>query len=767
MTRQREAVALLAGAMGLAGAWWLLGQQHPVEPSGGAVVREAMATPGHAQIRPAAPAVATTPPAMTAGPASPEPGRRIPARTAAAGHGGAVVEVVADRLVVELTDPGLAGWLPLEQGLADNGFELLRLDAQAGTAWVGVPASTDLDDAALFALGLPGVAAVRLDPIAHGAGKGAAAAAPEPSLWHLAALRMDKAWDKQPTCAPVVVALLDTGLTTDPNGQALAPGLDGVEVLPGYDFVNLDSRPDDDNGHGTLLASILASKSGILGVAPGVTLLPVKVLDANRLGGESALAAGIDFAVEAGAHVISMSLAFPAGFVPSAELGRAVQRAERAGVVMLGAAGNNGAAEIAYPAAFGEVVAVGAGRLVEKVKPVVLGKNGKLEAGKSVAKAIGRAEYSARGAPLDLLGPGGSMQHDLDGDGLPDAVPGVSFSSEAPGQYGIYLVTGTSPATVQLAGVAALLLAAGAPAADVRAVLQAGATDLPNPGFDTFTGAGMADAARSVARASHGHTPVVPARFVNPVVTLAEDSAGRRHALAFVELVDAQSQPVGGATVLGHFRGPVVHDVSAVTDAQGRALVASLAAPGDAAAFELGIDKILEPLADEDAEDDEVVRVPIVPRAFARFELASFRWLSSFQAEGAGIEPSPFAIAINPWLLQLHRAPFASGMILGAEPAPGSLSGPLATLPEDVLDWKIVPSVLLRSYGGAAGTLAPTAVAVERVVFASWCALAGSVFPVSSDGAGIEPSPFRVAALFMRDLPQQIQVMVRATSAGA
>src|SRR5690606_16600620 len=110
---------------------------------------------------------------------------------------------------------------------------------------------------------------------------------------------------------PVVVAVLDTGLTMGPNGTPEAPALSGVAVLPGVDFVNLDEDPADDNGHGTLMASMLASTGQYPGVAPEVVLMPVKVLDADRVGTEAALAAGLRYAVDHQADVISMSLAFP------------------------------------------------------------------------------------------------------------------------------------------------------------------------------------------------------------------------------------------------------------------------------------------------------------------------------------------------------------------------------------------------------------------------------------------------------------------------
>jgi hypothetical protein len=717
------------------------------------------------------------------------------------GLGRSPIEVAPDRLFVELSAdalPGAATDEALRAAGACASAELEIEPADSGVV-VRVRGGAPLEEIAAVLAGVPGVRGVRFDPLVRGAGA-------TPSAWHLAALRIGKALKKQPSAAGVVVALLDTGLSTDAGGAPLAPGLEGTPIAAGHDFVNGDADPADDNGHGTMLASIVASAGDYPGVAPGVTLLPIKVLDHERVGTESMLTAGITLATDKGADVISMSLAFPPGFVPSADLSTALRRAAAAGAVLVGASGNAGVGEVAYPAAHGDVVAVGGGRLVKKHKALSVKKALKF-GGRAVARKMGRAEYSSWGAPLDLLAPGGSMSHDLDGDGFPDAIPTVGPASG--GGFEGVLLAGTSPATALSAGVMALLRAAGAAPGDMRQNLYQGATDLKPDGFDTASGAGVLDAFESMKFQKTGKKLVAaPARFVNPVVTLANDGDGARRAIALIEVVDAAGAPVSGVTVLGHFRGPVVHDVSAVTDAEGRALVASLPAPAGSQLFELGVDKIVELVCpdhdddgkgkgkdkgkdkdkdgdkdkddkdkddkddkdkdkddddDDGCDEDDLVEIVTVPRELSRFELATFRFVAAFRADGAGLDPSPWSVLTPPEFVQPFVATFAGGMVRGPDPSPPVLA-PVTTIPTDVESWTLVESLQVRSFGPAAGGGAPTVMVVDRAVLGSNCQVAERVIPVRSRGVGLDPSPWRIDDSMLADPITTDQVTLRSES---
>ena len=739
-------------------------------------------------------------------------GGRIPTgqvRTRFAPNG---ISVAADQVVIKVARNAVDRLDTVDEALGALGATLAYFDPSTRTGWVRFDGSHggSVDQLVSQIATIAGVSGVRYDPIAYATGGGghslpsnghghgpqnihdnhghAGHWGPQPqgqkqcdpgadydgaSLWHLAALRMGGAWHKRHSASPVVIAMLDTGLSTDADGVALAPGLETATILPGYDFVNLDDDPADDNGHGTLLAGVIASTGVFPGVAPGARILPVKVLDAGRKGNEAALVEGINYAVAQGADVISMSLAFPVGFMPSPDLAKAVQDAAAAGVLIIAASGNHGKDEVSFPAAFGEVIAVGAGRMGKPFAPVSLACAVDKKSA-WLAGAVVRAEYSGYGAPIDVCAPGGSMNHDLDQDGRPDAIPAFSFAPATPNQYEAFLVAGTSPASAEVAGISALFLAAGAEPGDMRALLQSSARSMDGEGFQTSCGSGLVDATAAMTELQTGRIPELPARYANPIVTLVRDSQGMRRAMALVEIIDQHNDPVPGVTVLGHFRGPVGHDVSAVTDDHGRVLMTSLPAGPSAGIFEFSVDKILEWVPDQhhghhhhdhdikcgDDDDDDVsgaVQV-IIPRSFERFEAASFRWLTSFQAEGSGIEPSPWSIAIDPDALSPYIGEFGANMIHGADPS-APVTKPVTTIPADYGTWTVVPSLVTRTLGG---DVAPVTIAIDRAAIVHDCGLSDALLPVLSVGAGIEPSPWRLNQSLLSEPITVNEVLVRA-----
>jgi hypothetical protein len=121
--------------------------------------------------------------------------------------------------------------------------------------------------------------------------------------WALRNIQAPQAWDIT-TGGPVTIAILDTGVS------ASHPDLRG-KVLPGHDFVNNDDDASDDEGHGTYVAGVAAANSnnnvGIAGVCWGCNILPVKVLGPDGHGDDTVIAAGIHWAVDQGARILSMS----------------------------------------------------------------------------------------------------------------------------------------------------------------------------------------------------------------------------------------------------------------------------------------------------------------------------------------------------------------------------------------------------------------------------------------------------------------------------
>jgi len=247
-----------------------------------------------------------------------------------------------------------------------------------------------------------------------------AAAAPTVAYtqWNYSALRLGEIHSSL-TGTGIKVAVIDSGV----NRTGFE--LDGVgQVLDGCDWVTSSTSVctgtglNDENGHGTHVAGIIAAKNdnlGVTGVAPGVTILPLRVLDANGSGYLSDVAAAIDYAVLQNAKVINMSLG---GTTDFSLIRQAVTSAAAAGVVIVAAAGNSYPNAVpSYPAAYPEVIAVAA---------------------TTSEKAI--ASYSNGGSYVDV------------------AAPGSLIVSSWPTGTGYARISGTSMAAPHVAGLAALLL---------------------------------------------------------------------------------------------------------------------------------------------------------------------------------------------------------------------------------------------------------------------------------------------------------------------
>lgn len=262
---------------------------------------------------------------------------------------------------------------------------------------------------------------------------------PGTTPWAQQRLGFDKVWPITDG-AGVKVAVIDSGVNRDQAQMAQIHYTGGRNVWGGG-FGPTDTR--DCFGHGTAVAGIIAAPKvvgvGFLGVAPGVTIVPIKQSNGQKDGNAEGVAAGIDYAISQHVRVINISWATN---VDVPVMRAAIERAEANDIVVVAAASNDAQSGnlAAYPAAYPTVVAVAATDDQDQV-----------------------AQFSETGNYVDL------------------AAPGVKVQAPSP-KSGYLPLDGTSFAAPFVAGAAALVRAAhpDLTAAQVRARLEATAD--PPPG---------------------------------------------------------------------------------------------------------------------------------------------------------------------------------------------------------------------------------------------------------------------------------------------
>lgn len=248
----------------------------------------------------------------------------------------------------------------------------------------------------------------------------------------------------------VKMAVLDSGIDLD------HPDLN---VIGDVTFVPGTVNGDDDNGHGTLVAGIIAAVDndiGVIGVAPEVALYSVKVLNYTGGGVMSVILSGIQWCVDNGMEVMNMSFGGSLDWPDS--LKQALDTAYSAGIVIIAGAGNGGTPDgqgnnLWSPARFKPVIAVGA-----------------------TDEQDNRYSASSTGWDLEVMAPGVNI-----------------YSTAMGGDYGY--ITGTSASSPHASGVAALLIASGLTNnVAVRHRLRDSTIDLGAAGWDTQYGNGLINA---------------------------------------------------------------------------------------------------------------------------------------------------------------------------------------------------------------------------------------------------------------------------------
>lgn len=298
---------------------------------------------------------------------------------------------------------------------------------------------------------LDGVAYVERDAVVYAVKRPAPAPPAEIVTPNMTQIQADQVWPEN-TGDAVKVAIVDTGIDLGHADLAVAGGVSEV----GY-----TSSFNDDNGHGTHVAGIVAALDntvGVVGVGPDIDLYAVKVLNRKGSGYTSDIIAGLGWCQANGIDVVNMSLGSSAY---SESFETACRNLYASGTVIVAAAGNSGTLEPFYPAAYDGVVGVGA-----------------------VDSANVLASFSTTGAHVDL------------------AAPGVSIYSTYKGNT-YKTLSGTSMASPHVAGVAALVIRAdtdGWNPAEIVSHLESGALDLGSTGWDAAYGHGLVQAASAVAQ---------------------------------------------------------------------------------------------------------------------------------------------------------------------------------------------------------------------------------------------------------------------------
>lgn len=341
----------------------------------------------------------------------------------------------------------------------------------------------------------------------------------------------------------VRVAVLDTGINY--NHPDLAPNYRG-----GYDFVNNDADPWDDNGHGTHVAGTIAAArdgAGVVGVAPEVDLYAVKVLGADGYGYVSTFISGIDWAVRNGIQVTNHSYG---GLARSATFEEALANAAARGMVHTASAGNRGACDgtgdsVGYPAGYRSVIAVAATDSTDT-----------------------RACFSSTGPDVEI------------------AAPGVQIRSTLrSGAYGDRW-NGTSMAAPHVAGTAALLFASGLSDAngngllhdEVRNLMARTAVDLGAAGRDALHGFGRVDA----RAAAEGITaPAALTCSIDSIAFAAGSGKESKDLSIAIGVVYGLASVFPGAAITGHIEkdGLLFQPVNGITNSDGRLAVIVKNAP--------------------------------------------------------------------------------------------------------------------------------------------------------------------------------------------
>lgn len=313
-----------------------------------------------------------------------------------------------------------------------------------------------------------------------------------PLQWHYARIHLPEAWATTKGSASVIVGVLDSGIDFGHPDIDLASrvainsmeflGVTGydddfngyVDDVAGYDFVNFDGIPQDDNNHGTHVSGTIAAASnngvGVCGVDWHCLVFSCKVANASGVSTVSAIVAALYYATNMGCDAINLSLGGPG----NATYGQALNYAYANGVPIFAAMGNENTSTPSFAAAWPTTMSVGATDTSDA---------------RWVWSAIAGSNY---GSHIGVVAPG---------DKIASTMP-RSYSAVFPYEY----QTGTSMATPHVTGLAALMLSVR-PTLSVDSLyiyIALGAEDRvgnpleDTPGWDPYYGFGRINAYNSI-----------------------------------------------------------------------------------------------------------------------------------------------------------------------------------------------------------------------------------------------------------------------------
>ncbi|MEW6103097.1 MAG: S8 family serine peptidase [bacterium] len=345
--------------------------------------------------------------------------------------------------------------------------------------------------------------------------------------WGLDKIKANNGWDITMGTTGVIIAIIDTGIDLDhPDLYSTSTPFSVADpkIIKGYDYVNNDLEPDDDNGHGSHVAGIASALTnneiGGAGVAGDCKVLAIKVLNKDGYGEVADVAYAI---LEASRHpgikVINLSLG-GSDFSQVAE--DACDEARNKGILVVAAAGNENSTSKSYPAGYDSVMAVAATDLADK-----------------------KTSFSNYGDWVDICAPGEQI-----------------FSTINEGKYANY--DGTSMASPFVAGLAGLLFShfQGFSAEKIREIIEKTADSVTQSGL----GAGRINVQRALEQGGANFPPEIISLYVSEEYFSPGTSTGSKDFITlYVESdeLGTFSVKVDGLLPDGNPIGNLTYDVSA------------------------------------------------------------------------------------------------------------------------------------------------------------------------------------------------------------